>query len=75
MLVSEDDDDLEKCFERCGRGKDVEDADDIEECQLDCIEEQVENGRSRNALGPNGEFSLMKSTTWILFADRVSSFL
>lgn len=59
VLVSEDDDDLEKCFERCGRGKDVEDADDIEECQLDCIEEQVENGRSRNALGPNGVEALM----------------
>ena len=57
--ASEDDNDLEKCFERCGRGKDVDDADDIEECQLDCIEEQVVNGRSRSSIGPNGKFYVL----------------
>ena len=71
------DDDLERCFERCGRGKDVEDADDIEECQLDCIAEQVENGRARSALGPNGEFSplMRKGIVSILFVHHVSSLL
>lgn len=60
QVLASEDNDLEKCFEKCGDGKDADDADDIKECQLDCVEEQVVNGRSRSSLGPNGEFLYMK---------------
>ena len=52
---SSDESDLEKCFERCGDGKDVDDEDKIMDCQLDCVNDQIALGTSRSNIGPRGK--------------------
>ena len=51
------DEELERCFERCGDGKDVDDEDKIVECQVECVDDQLATGRSRRNIGPRGEYN------------------
>lgn len=52
-------DEVEKCFEKCG-DKDADDADKINECQAECVDDEVSNGRSRSTIGPRGKHIIQR---------------
>jgi hypothetical protein len=52
--VRSSEEDVEKCFKKCG-DKNADDADKISECQVECVDDEVSNGRSRSNIGPRGK--------------------
>lgn len=47
-------DEVESCFKSCGKKADK--ASKVEECQAGCVDTAVASGRSRSAIGTNGEY-------------------